>query len=381
MATVVAMCVASTACQTELAPRTRPNLPAECQLASSMRGENVPSCLFIEGAISGSARASADSIIARAQAEAATYRQDTSTYERASMIDRSLQHVADFYARGLLTDTARFNRIIDHVEVTAEFEAGHIPVINNRLYPARTPHISWRLVQGVGVYPQPVETVQAHIWIRPDGTEPIDTLLAVGDALWKYAVWHTTASGLKFPRYEYDFPIVQYGVELRPPWQSGMAQGEALIVFSELARRLGSRVWRERADAVFQSFRATWDEGGVQIADTSGGLWWEEYHPAVRVWNGSMVALIAIGEYANLTNDPAPLQMYRRGLARAERETPRYDTGTWTRYALIGPTNGRFYHSFHIQIADALYAQSGQAWAKTWADRWRSYPIPPGTRP
>lgn len=378
-AVLAAICLGLLACADHAAPASV-TLPPACRLTASMRGEDVPSCLETAGLISVSSRKGADSVIGRAAALAREWQRDTATYERGSLVVRSIQHVADLYARGMLADSARFNRIIDHVAVTAEYAEGLVPVAGSHLWPKRTPHLAWHYFAGVGVYMQPVETVQATIWIRPTSSSSTDSLLALGEALWKYAVWHT-AAGRRFPIWEYYLPLVQYGIEMVPPWQSGMAQGEALIVFTELYRRTQSSLWRERARQTFESFQVRWDDGGVQIADTVGGLWWEEYHPAVRVWNGSMLALIAVGEYADASHDASATQMYLRGLARAERDTPLYDTGTWTRYALVGPTNGQFYHSFHIQIADALYAQSGAAWAKTTADRWRSYPVPPGTRP
>lgn len=358
-------------------------LPQRCQAGLSTAGTDVPECLALARRISTPVRREADSIFSAALVQRDRYRSDSgqATWEKGSMIDRAIQHVADLYKTGALDDSARFNRLVDHVAVTVAYLRSEVPVYNNRWYPRRTPGLSWTLYDNpaVGIYFQPVGTSQAVVWLRPDGSEPLDTLKLTGDALWRYAVWHESNS-VRFPVWEYYLPLVHSGIEIRPPWHSALAQGYALMIFTEVWRRTNDPVWRDRADMTFRSFKVTWDSDGAMLADTTHGYWWEEYHPAIRVWNGSMNALLAVGEYAHDTNDPTAIRMYARGLEAARYYTPYYDTGSWTRYAMIGTLNGLYYHGIHIQIADQLYAQSGDRFFKTTADRWRSYTPPPGTQ-
>lgn len=375
--------LAALGCTDAMAPSPAEPLPARCTATLSMLGTDVPGCLAVAGHISASVRTSADSMFAAALVQRDVYRADSGqlAWEKGSMIDRALQHVADLYETGSLDDSSRFNRLVDHVAVTVAYLRGEVPVYNSRYYPRRTPGVSWTVYTdpNVGIYFQPVGTAQAVIWLRPEGGERLDTLKATGDALWRYAVWHES-NGVRFPVWEYYLPMVHSGVEIRPPWHSAMAQGYALMIFTEVWRRTNDPLWRARADQTFRSFMVTWDSGGAMLADTTHGYWWEELHPAVRIWNGSMNALLAVGEYAHATNDQTAVRFYARGMEAARYFTPFYDTGNWTRYAMIGTLNGLYYHAFHIEIADQLYLQSGDAFFRATANRWRSYTPPPGTR-
>ena len=163
---------------------------------------------------------------------------------------------------------------------------------------------------------------------------------------------------------------------MQPPWQSAMAQGSVMLLFTELYKRTGEPVWRQRAYEVFESYKVSWDNGGVLLPDTSHGYWWEEYSPRVMVWNGSVKALLTLGQFGITMHDTSAMRMYSRGIDALKYYTPRYDTGTWTLYSLTQGLNTVQYHAFCIQLLDALFAQSGDEWFKTTADRWRTYKPP-----
>lgn len=115
----------------------------------------------------------------------------------------------------------------------------------------------------------------------------VDNAIADGDALW-------------FP---YGFPHRYYDVTMPTPWWSGMAQGQALSVFSRLAE-MQSDVdhWRVFADRVFQSYFG-WRRLGapwMSMVDRQGWLWFEEYAGDVeplKVMNGHIFAIFGLYDY------------------------------------------------------------------------------------
>ena len=157
-----------------------------------------------------------------------------------------------------------------------------------------------------------------------------------------------------------------------------MAQGGGLAVFTEMYRRTGSLVWKDAAYEVFNSYKVHWQDGGVWLSDTLHGYWWDEYDPVDRVWNGSVSALIHLGYFAHVIKDPEAEHMYERGVEAVKYWTPFYDTGAWTRYSLNQGLNSRFYHQWSITLLDALFQQTGDAWFRDLATKWRSYTPPPG---
>jgi hypothetical protein len=169
-------------------------------------------------------------------------------------------------------------------------------------------------------------------------------------------------------------------VTVQAPWISGMAQAYAIILFSENYTRTQDSHWRSRAYDVLESFKVSWDEGGVLLPDTTHGYWWEEFHPTVMVWNGAAQAALAVGELWHATNDPGVGRMFDRSIAALKYYTPMFDTGYWTLYSRTQWYNTIAYHQSCIRIMDALYQVSSDPWFSTVADRWRTYVPPPGVQ-
>jgi D-glucuronyl C5-epimerase-like protein len=355
-------------------------IDSRCQVGPALSGADVAWCLLRVGRITPEVYRSADSLVRAATQLADSLRADTGVNAYFKYVDmvRAVGHLADFYNGGLFPGSVRFDRLVDHVAVTAEYARGTIHRYNNVYYPARTPQLGWTYYENYGFYFQPVNTVQQLAYLLGASSVPLDTLQKLGHAIWAYAVWHS-GGGRKFPRWEYEFPwYASRAVWLSPPWESAMAQGTVMELFTELYRRTLAPVWRDRAEAVFQSYRVSMNDGGAMLPDTSHGYWWEEYHPRVMVWNGSVKALLILGDYAQTFQDASALRMYTRGIEALKYYTPRYDSGTWTYYSLTGYLNTKSYHTFEVQELDALYTQNGDVWFKTLADRWRAYTPPPG---
>ncbi|WP_448003839.1 D-glucuronyl C5-epimerase family protein [Agromyces bauzanensis] len=109
--------------------------------------------------------------------------------------------------------------------------------------------------------------------------------------------------------FQYDWNWTYYERTLTAPWWSGMAQGEALAVFSRLAViRPENPFWREAADHTFASFlqRDTGDGKPWSTLIDGDHLWFEEYagdQPPLLVMNGHVFAIYGLFEYFVLTGD------------------------------------------------------------------------------
>jgi hypothetical protein len=354
-----------------------PVVDQACDFIPSTLGEDVPRCMLQQGFIDLQTFRLSDSIVRVAADLRDRLRADSGTaaFARSSEVRRAISHLGEFYADRLLEDSVRFDRMIDHIAVTMEYVAGAIPHNGASYYPTRTPRLTWVYYPNTGIYFQPVTSVQRIFPLLYAPTVSTDTLRKLADALWNYAVWYQGPRGA-FPRWEYDFIFGTGGVYMRPPWQSAMAQGSLMVLFTELYKRTGEEVWRRRAYDVLRSYTVSWDHGGVLLPDTSHGYWWEEYNPRVMVWNGSVKALLTLGVLAQVMSDTGALRMYHRGLDALKYYTPLYDTGSWTLYSLTQGLNSPDYHAYCIQLLDAPYAQSGDIWLKETADRWRTYKPP-----
>jgi hypothetical protein len=344
-----------------------------------MAATQVPTCLESRGQLSAADRDGALAVLESASALRDGLKTDTTSanFWRAAELTRALQVISDFYSRGLFADSARFHRMLDHVLVTEEYIKGTLRWIGTSAWPAATPYLSWTNYPSLGLYFQPVNTVQSVASLFPRNGVPTDSLLAMGEEMYRYALWRNH-DGLRFPVWEYEFPWNSGGVTVLAPWISSQAQGYGIILFAENYRRTGDLIWRERAYEVLNSYKVLWDNGGVLLPDTTHGYWWEEFHPAVFIWNGAAQAALAVGELALVTGDPEVQRMFDRGIEAMKYYTPEFDTGSWTLYSRLQWYNTVAYHNSCIRIMDALYTVSGDPWFKAVADRWRTYVPPPG---
>jgi len=354
-----------------------PNDP--CPARDFTRPRDVAECLLLRQVISTGDRDSSTALFVAAHAKADSFRAlgDPINFEKGARISRSLARVTGFHRRGLFGDSARFHRIMDAVAVAVEISENRVAVVDGKLRPAATPYLVWYSYPGVGAYFQPVTTSQTVAHLLPRASAPLDSLVNTADRLYHYALWRE-ADGLRFPVWEYNFTWTSGGITAESPWVSGMAQGLVMSVFAEAYRRTGATEWKTRAYEVLNSFKVPWSKGGVMLDDTTRGYWWEEFHPLVQVWNGSVQALIDVGYLWSVTGDTAVKRMFDRGIESLKYYTPAYDTGRWTTYSRRQGLNSVAYHAFHVALLDVLYGQTNDPWILTTADRWRSYTPPAG---
>ena len=352
-------------------------LPAECASGRTITIEFVAPCLYGERAITLADKDSSQRVFAAARQLLDSLSEDTA---KVSELSRALNDVTSFFSRQLLTDSARYHRMIDHVLVTMDDVRGTgITWINGRAAPERTPFLIWVPYPNTGLFFQPVSSVQSVLYLGPNPWVSSDTLLQLGEQLYRYALWRE-ADGLSFPVWEYEFPFTSGGVSNSAPWRSALAQAYAIILFAENYRRTSDPKWKQRAYQVLNSLRVSWDDGGALLPDTTHGYWWEEFNPIVRIWNGAAQVVMAVGFLWQDTGDPEVKRMFDRGVEAIKYNTWHYDTGSWTLYSRTQGYNTVGYHIGCYQILDQLYTLSGDVWFKNLADKWRAYTPPPGVR-
>jgi D-glucuronyl C5-epimerase C-terminus len=117
---------------------------------------------------------------------------------------------------------------------------------------------------------------------------------------------HTTRGSAWW--YPYTFNWTYLSRTLTAPWWSGMAQGEALSLFTRLAEQEPQdKTWRTAADATFASFTQTRSttQPWSTVVD-HGHLWFEEYagdQPPLLVFNGHVFATFGIYDYWKMTGN------------------------------------------------------------------------------
>lgn len=353
---------------------------SDCRLGQvTIPVTDIPLCLSRQGVLSEGDGITALSILTDAVAlrDSVSVGNSAGSFWRTAEMNRAFQRVIDYFDRAQFTDSARFHRMLDHVLVTEEYVRGTLRWIGPSAWPDATPFLSWSFYSPGGMQFQAVNTVQSVAPLFPRSTVPTDSLLGMGEQLYRYALWRQYAAR-RYPVWEYNFTFSAGGVTLIAPWISGLAQGYGIILFTELYRRTGDPLWRDRAYETLESYKVTWDNGGVLLPDTTHGYWWAEYHPTVRVWNGAAQATLAVGELWEVTRDPEVKRMFDRGIESIKYYTHLYDTGTWTLYSRTQWYNTVSYHNSCVRILDALFTVSGDGWFKSLADRWRAYTPPPG---
>ncbi len=354
---------------------------SQCQFGNLISPTLAVACLSQAGIISGRDSASAVRLFATDSTLEDSLRTAGQSDEMGDLY-RALARISDFYSRHLFPDSVRFHRMMDQVAVTTDNVRGLVPYVYLgraalSAAPSETPFLVWQPYPDLGVFFHPVETTELVVYVLPRTDISVDSLVQIAQHLYSYALWRDYG-GLRYPVWEYEFDYTSGGVLDSAPWVSGLAEATAMMLFAETYRRTGDPVWRTHGFETLNALRVPWDKGGVLLPDTSQGYWWEEFHPAVQIWNGGAEALAGVAFLYNVTGDTTVKTMYDKGVAALKYYTPFYDTGTWTLYSRTQGYNSIFYHDLSIQRLDGLYSLTGDPWFKSVADRWRTYTPPPG---
>ncbi|WP_330344049.1 D-glucuronyl C5-epimerase family protein [Streptomyces longwoodensis] len=179
------------------------------------------------------------------------------------------------------------------------------------------------------------------------------------------------------------------GLVYTAPWYSGMAQGEAISLFIQLAQ-LPETTEAERtrylaaADGAFASLlRADDAKPWVINKDASGFFWIQEYPidaPGTSdyTFNGMIFALFGLWDYYQQTRNELALKLWDGGLTTIAAYYPRLRNARWVSYYCnthrIAPLT---YHHHHIDLFMQLQGFSGHyGFARNMDQLLDDYPYP-----
>ncbi len=153
----------------------------------------------------------------------------------------------------------------------------------------------------------------------------------------------------------------------RPPWTSGMAQAVAAHALARAASQLGATALLEPARRAFAAVPAS------LLGSVSARPWVRLYSfNDFVVLNAQLQAAISLGEYGRLSGD-ARATALSGGLRRAAAALlPRFDTGYWSRYTLVGESS-LGYHLYVVKLLEALADRTGLPFWRRAASRFARY--------
>jgi hypothetical protein len=129
-----------------------------------------------------------------------------------------------------------------------------------------------------------------------------------------------------------------------PPWASAMAQATGIQALARAGQRLGEPVYIEAARNALKLFSLA-PPIGVRMATPDGARYLlYSFAPSQIVINASVQTLVALHDYAAITNSPAAERLFRAGDRQARLDVRAGDTGAWSLYQLGGAESDLSYH-------------------------------------
>jgi heparosan-N-sulfate-glucuronate 5-epimerase len=164
---------------------------------------------------------------------------------------------------------------------------------------------------------------------------------------------------------------------VRPPWISGMAQGEGLSVLAREFLRTRSDRTADIARRAANSFLYTVSSGGIITPTGNNRVFIEEYAvlPSTHILNGCLTGLFGLWEHLRVFPDSQLQTIFEAGIDGVENWLPHFDMGFWSRYSLgircnIAPLH---YHNTHIEQLRYFGRTLGRPAFSDRADRWEAY--------
>lgn len=166
------------------------------------------------------------------------------------------------------------------------------------------------------------------------------------------------------------------------PWVSGYAQGVAAGLYALAYNITGNETYLKTAGLFLNSFDLPPGRDGF-VVSTKYGQWYLEYnyYPDELVLNGHIIALRGLYHYWKVTGDEKAHGLFWKGAMSVRRALPDFDTGEWSRYAIIYNSSSVFYHRLHVKLLVWLYAKTGDETFLRYAERWNGYLEKKGLKP
>ncbi|MDO5049500.1 MAG: D-glucuronyl C5-epimerase family protein [Actinomycetaceae bacterium] len=171
--------------------------------------------------------------------------------------------------------------------------------------------------------------------------------------------------------YDYNFALNgEKAFTIKAPWFSGMAQGQALSVFSRLAMlQPDVTKWAETRDALFATFKQIdrYPEPFSLSFSNDYYMWFEEFAgstPPLMVPNGHMFAIFGLYDYWESTKDSQAQELLDAGLTTIRDAYGIYrNPGEMSSYCTYMPRCRPIqhvkYHAIHAMQLHFLYLMTG----------------------
>jgi len=169
------------------------------------------------------------------------------------------------------------------------------------------------------------------------------TLRALLDSMLRVA---STRAGSK--AWEYWFP---FGGGF-PPWASGMAQATGMQALARASVFFAEPRYMTAAERALGLFREPPPLGVRVHAKRGYHFLLYSFDSRLRVLNAFLQAITGLHDYAELNHDRRARRLFRKGDREARRETPHYDTGSWSYYAL--PNRNASTLDYHVLVTGFL---------------------------
>jgi hypothetical protein len=189
-------------------------------------------------------------------------------------------------------------------------------------------------------------------WLAGDGEEWLDSARGAADLL----VREQRADGGWVHEFRYPHTF-----DVRPPWLSGLAQGEGASLLVRVHAATGEERYAEAALRAIEPLARSVFEGGAAVV-LGGVLVPEEYptEPPSLVLNGIIFGLWGIRDVAVGLRDPDATRSFEAGVDALAENIGRWDRGWWSTYDLFPrrPRNvaSMGYHELHTLQLEATNA-------------------------
>lgn len=155
------------------------------------------------------------------------------------------------------------------------------------------------------------------------------------------------------------FPYLFDVKELKAPWYSGMAQGQALGAFTRLYEVTTDKKYLDWATRTYNSLKRVKksQKNWVTLIDNKKYIWFEEYpaEEATHVLNGYLFSIIGLHDYYHVTKDPSVKQYLQASLTTVYDHLHMYRVPNESSVYGIGLPQSPDYHFVHIRQLDILY--------------------------
>jgi hypothetical protein len=159
----------------------------------------------------------------------------------------------------------------------------------------------------------------------------------------------------------WEYPFRYYNVA--PGWASGMAQAVGAQALARAGARFGD-------PALFRAAAAAARSVPRLTMGLPEGPWVRLYETlALVVLNAQLQSVISLGDYAELTGDPAAAELAVRMRSAAAALLPRFDTGSWSWYSLRNESP-LSYQRYVVEMLRRLARDTGEP---LWADTARRF--------